>query len=386
MSWLETEPMNEKVKFISAYLNNQSDTFISICARFNISCKTGYKYLKRYQEYGIDGLKELSRAPHHNAKRSPPFVEKSILDIKNRHPSWGSKKILNWLTQEKCKHRWPAKSTIDEILKRHGLVTPAKRKRRVAPYTQPFILCDSPNDSWSMDYKGQFMLGNKELCYPLTVTDNYSRYLLAVKGSKQISGKTTKQVLTELFHEYGLPRSIRSDNGSPFAGNGLAGLSSLAVWLIKLSIVPERIRAGHPEENGRHERMHLTLKKETANPPKWNQCQQQKCFDAFQTIFNEERPHEGIDFNRPAWLYSASKKSFPKKIPSIEYDSNFTNIRRIRTNGTMKWRCKEVFITETLVGESIAMMPHSDSEWILYFSFLPLGIFNEKTLKIRKMW
>lgn len=385
MSWLETDPMNEKIKFISAYLNNEADTFITICNRFNISCKTGYKYLKRYEQYGIDGLKELSRAPHHNAQRTSAFIENAILEVKNRYPSWGSKKILNWLMQEKSNSKWPAKSTIDELLKRHDLVTPAKRKRRVVPYTQPFILCEKPNDSWSIDYKGQFQLGNKELCYPLTVTDNFSRYLLAVKGSKQISGKTTKQVLSELFYEFGLPKSIRSDNGSPFAANGLAGLSSLAVWLIKLCIVPERIRSGHPEENGRHERMHLTLKRETANPPKWNQSQQQKSFNSFKTIYNEQRPHEGIEFNRPAWLYSASEKVFPKQIPSVEYGSSFTNARRIRTNGTMKWKCKEIFISETLRGESIAMMPHSDCEWILYFSFLPLGIFNEKTLKINKI-
>ena len=385
MPWKETEPMNEKIKFISAYLKRDGSTFQELCEQFQISCKTGYKYINRYKEEGVEGLKERSRAPHILANKMPSHVEKSILDLKIKHPTWGSKKLRNWLLQERSDSQWPAKSTIDDLLKRYGLVVPAKRKRRVPPYTRPLGDCNKANDSWSIDYKGQFLLGNKELCYPLTVTDNFSRYVLAIKGSNRISGQETKIVLTSLFLEYGLPWVMRSDNGSPFAGNALGGLSALAVWLIKLDIIPERIRKGHPEENGRHERMHLTLKKETASPPKFDQRQQQQVFDTFKLEFNEERPHEGIQFNRPARLYTPSARQLPSKLPQIEYDDSFEKTRRIRTNGTMKWNGKEIFISETLTGETIGMKPHSEYEWLIHFSFLPIGIFNEKTLKVNKL-
>ena len=224
MPWIETEPMNEKVKFISAYLNKEEATFLELCERFNISSKTGYKYINRYKTEGIDGLKERSKAPYVQANRMASHIEQSILDVKSHHPSWGSKKIKNWLQQERCDILWPAKITIDDLLKRHGLVTRAKRKRSVAPYTQPFVLCGQSNDSWSIDYKGQFLLGDKQLCYPLTVTDNFSRYLLAVEGSERISGAEVKQTLTNLFVKYGLPSAIRSDNGPPFASHAVAGL------------------------------------------------------------------------------------------------------------------------------------------------------------------
>lgn len=385
MPWIETEPMNEKVKFISAYLNKEAATFLELCERFNISSKTGYKYINRYKEEGIDGLKERSKAPRVQANRMARHIEQSILDVKSHYPNWGSKKINNWLQQERSDVLWPAKSTIDDLLKRHGLVTQTKRKRSVTPYTQPFVLCGQSNDSWSIDYKGQFLLGDKQLCYPLTVTDNFSRYLLAVEGSKQISGAEVKKTLTYLFVEYGLPLAIRSDNGVPFASHAVAGLSELSVWLIKLGVVPERIRKGHPEENGRHERMHLTLKKETASPPQYNQVQQQQRFNAFRTEFNEQRPHEALNFNRPAWLYTHSTREFPSKIPDVQYGNDFDITRKIRTNGTMKWRGKELFVSETLIGETIGMKVHSETEWLLHFSFLPLALFDEKTLKVNKL-
>ena len=386
MPWLETEPMNEKMRFISAFLETKNEvTFKELCQHFKISCKTGYKYINRFKSEGIDGLKERSRAPHCNAKKMPAYIEEQILELKYKYPYWGSKKISNWLAQERSEFQWPAKSTIDDLFKRHNLVIPSKRKRRVAPYKEPFISVAQPNDSWSIDYKGQFRLGNKQLCYPLTITDNFSRFLLATEGSDRISGTNVKRALIRLFLEFGLPLGILSDNGPPFAGIGLGGLSTLSVWLIKLGIVPERIRPGHPEENGRHERMHLTLKKETASPPKWDQKEQQLVFDSFKKMFNEERPHEGIEFKRPAWLYSESPRSFPSILPRVEYDSSFDTTRRIRTNGTMKWRGKEIFLSDTLIGETIAMKPHAENEWTVFFSFLPIGIFNEKLLKVTKI-
>jgi putative transposase len=384
MPWNETAPMNEKIKFISAYLGKE-ECFRELCNRFKISCKTGYKYLKRYKEEGIDGLKERSRVPHRLANQLSRDIEDSILEIKAHYPSWGSKKIRHKLLEE-CHDICPARSTIDELLKRHHLVRPAKRKRRVIPYKTPLILCTKPNDVWSIDYKGQFQLGNQKLCYPLTITDNFSRYLFAVDGANRISGEQSKEVLKDLFIKFGLPLTMRSDNGSPFAGNGLGGLSTLAVWLIKLGIIPERIRKGHPEENGRHERMHLTLKQETTSPVGYDLEQQQLAFDRFQKIYNEERPHEGIAFQRPCQLYTPSERIFPKKLNTIEYDTNvMLKTRRIRSNGTMKWAGKELFISETLIGETIGMKPYSEDEWLIHFSLLPIGLFNEKTLQVSKI-
>lgn len=382
MPWIETEPMREKVNFIFAYLNNMEDSFQSLCTRFNISRKTGYKYINRYKEEGIDGLKDHSRTPHTLINRLSLEVEERILDVKSCYPTWGSKKILHWLEQEHGECVWPARSTIDEILKRHHLVKPRKRRRRVIPYKNPLALCTQPNDVWSVDYKGQFKLGNQQLCYPLTVTDNFSRYLFAVDGAYDISGRQTKKVLTHLFKEFGLPLAIRSDNGSPFASTGLGGLSKISVWLIKLGITPERIRKGHPQENGRHERMHLTLKQETTLPPQWDLKEQQQCFNQFQIIFNEQRPHEALQFKRPVQLYHASQRTMPTPLKQVEYDSSFLNTRRIRTNGTMKWKGEEIFIAETLIGETIGLKPYSEEQWIIHFSHLPLAIFNEKTLKI----
>ena len=385
MPWLETEPMLERVKFISAYHNNEEASFQELCERFHISRKTGYKYLHRFEENGVDGLKDLSRARIHQENRVSLLVEDNILEVKARYPHWGAKKIKNWLMQEKGDVIWPARSTIDELLKRHGLVKKAKRNRRVTSYQQPLALCNEPNDSWSIDYKGQFQLGNEELCYPFTVTDNFSRYLLAVEGFPRIATKNVKDTLTQLFLDCGLPQAIRSDNGSPFASTAIGGLSDLSVWLIKLGIIPERITKGRPQENGRHERMHLTLKKETASPPMKNPKTQQRRFDEFRREFNEDRPHEGIEFNRPAWLYKPSERTFPSKIAAVEYGDQFEKTRKVRTNGTIKWEGKCIYISETLKGEPIAMKPHSEDEWVLYFSFMPLAIFNERTLKVSKL-
>ena len=385
MPWMETEPMNEKVKFIAAYLDNSEETFVALCTRFNISCKTGYKYVNRYKNEGIKGLDERPRIPHTQPNRMSLDIENSIREVKRHYPTWGAKKIHHWLTQEYASCVWPAKSTIGDFLKRHKLVRPAKRKRRVMPYQEPLRLCTQPNDNWSIDYKGQFRLGNQAMCYPLTVTDNFSRFVFAIDGEYGISGAHAKRVLMRLFAEFGLPSVIRSDNGSPFASHGLSGLSSLAVWLIKLGILPERIRKGHPEENGRHERMHATLKRETASPPQWDLAKQQRCFDHFKRVFNQERPHEGIGFNRPQWLYTPSERRLPKKLEQVEYDRRFLDTRRIRTNGTMKWAGKEIFVSETLVGETIGMKPQNEHEWLIYFSFFPLAIFNEKTLQVTRL-
>lgn len=383
MSWKETCPMKERAKFIFAY-ETDLFTFSDVCKNFNVSRKTGYKWLNRYNEQGILGLENKSSAPHNHPNQTNYEIEEAILDVKRAYKHWGPKKIVTWLTQEHSHISWPPASTAGDILKRHGLVGKRKKRVRIPLYTQPFELCTAPNDVWSIDYKGDFKLGNGQRCYPLTLTDNYSRYLLGCDAFAKISGLDVKNTMIRLFKEYGLPKAIKSDNGSPFSSKALAGLSQLSVWWIKLGIIPERIRPGHPEENGRHERMHLTMKTQVARPPQATMVLQQKALDDFQIEFNNERPHEGIANSRPAWLYTNSSRCYPEKLNQVEYDTNVTT-RQIRTNGTMKWRGKEIFISETLCGERIGLTPISDIEWMIQFSKFNLGIFNEKTLAINNI-
>lgn len=385
MPWYETEPMNEKIKFISLYLDKNYNSFQELCESFNISRKTGYKLVNRYNLSGLDGLKALSRAPKSHGMRIPSDIEQSILDVKQKYPRWGAKKVLNLLLQDFPDTHWPSRSTIEEVFKRHNLVRPAKRSRKTPVYNEPFTSCNQANDSWSIDYKGQFRMGNQQYCYPLTITDNFSRYILAIDGAPNISTERTRYVLESLFYEYGLPTSIRSDNGPPFASTALAGLSKLSVWLIKNGITPERIKPGCPYQNGRHERMHLELKEETTKPPKYNLSKQQTAFNEFKKMFNEQRPHEGIEFERPCKRYRASDKTYYGQPKEIEYDNSFIHKRKIRTNGTMKWSGKEVFVSEALHSETIAMKPHNEDEWLIYFSFMPIGIFNEKLQKVCKI-
>jgi transposase InsO family protein len=381
MSWSETCPMKERIKFIMAYESNILP-FSDLCKDFQISRKTGYKWIKRYIAEGFIGLENQSRAPLSHPNQLSEEVESLILQAKKARSHWGPKKIIDWLTQEHSHIEWPARSTASDLLKRHGLVQPRKKRIRTPAYTQPFELCTAPNDVWSIDYKGNFILGDGQSCYPLTLTDNYSRFLLACDAFPSISGQDVRKTLIRLFREYGLPKAIKSDNGSPFATRSLAGLSRLSVWWIKLGIIPERIKPGAPQENGRHERMHLTMKQEVAMPPKETMVLQQRALDAFQNEFNHDRPHEGIESQRPAWIYAQSPRVYPEKLKQIEYDSNITT-RKIRTNGTMKWDGKEIFISETLIGERIGLTPITDEDWKIQFSHITIGLFNEKVLKVK---
>jgi len=381
MSWSETCPMKERIKFILAYESNLL-SFSDLCNEFHVSRKTGYKWINRYNADGFSGLENHSRARLHHPNELSADIKSLILDAKKVHAKWGPRKLIQWLTQEHPHIEWPASSTAGELLKRHGLVEKSRKRIRTPIYTQPFELCCAPNDVWSIDYKGNFILGNGQSCYPLTLTDNYSRYLLACDAFNSISGLDVKKTLIRLFREHGLPKAIKSDNGSPFATRSLAGLSRLAVWWIKLGIIPERIKPGCPQQNGRHERMHLTMKQEVAMPPKENMLLQQEALDAFQKEFNYQRPHEGIDNNRPGWLFTQSPRAYPEELKPIEYDSNLIT-RKIRTNGTMKWGGKEIFVSETLIGERIGLVQISDIEWKIQFSHLSIGLFNEKLLKVK---
>jgi len=273
--------------------------------------------------------------------------------------------------------QWPAVSTVGEILKRQGLVRARRFRRHTPRYTEPFLECDRPNSVWSADFKGKFQTGDSRMCYPFTLTDNYSRYLLACRGLRRPTGKATRPWLEWAFREYGMPQSIKTDNGTPFASVALGGLSQLAVWLIKLGIRPERIEAGHPEQNGRHERMHRTLKAETTKPPQKDLPKQQRAFDRFIQEYNHCRPHEALQQKTPASVYESSPISYPAKLPEVEYDSSFI-VRQVRHNGEIKWKNKLIYVSQALAGEPVGLLLVGDDIWRVNFSFHPLGILSER--------
>ncbi|MBW1854160.1 MAG: transposase [Deltaproteobacteria bacterium] len=380
MPWKESCVMDQKIRLIGDWLSEEY-TVTELSAIYQVSRNTVYKWVERYQERGLDGLNDLSSAPinHPNETRSE-IIEK-IIQMKLANQKRGPKKIIAKLQGYWPDETWPAISTTGEILKRQGLVKPRKRKRRVQPYSEPFIGCDEPNKVWSADYKGQFKTGDGKLCYPLTITDNYSRYLLQCRGLSHPSHEQTQPWFEWTFREYGLPEAIKTDNGTPFASVGLGGLSRLSVWLIKLGIRPERIEPGHPEQNGRHERMHLTLKEATMDPPKRNMAKQQEAFEEFNYDLNYERPHEAIGQKVPGSIYYPSDRAYPKRIPEIEYDGDVI-VKKVRHSGELYWKGKFIHVSQALAREPISLKQIDEHLWEISFSFYSLGILNEQKGKV----
>ncbi len=380
MPWKETCPMDQKIQLLSDWLKDEY-TITELSQNYNVSRKTIYQWIERYQAFGVQGLQAQSRAPFNHPNATEPAIVNKLIQTKLQHKTWGPKKIIARLEKIYPDCSWPAPSTTGSILKREGLVNPRHLKRHTPPYTRPFQLCNKPNDVWSIDYKGQFRMGDRRLCYPLTLSDNFSRYLLGCQGLLRPNYANTKPWLERAFRQYGLPLAIRNDNGAPFASVGLGGISSLAVWLIKLWIRPERINPGHPEQNGRHERMHRTLKAETATPPKANMKEQQKAFDSFRNEYNSQRPHEALGQEVPTSIYYPSRRILPNKLPEVEYASCFT-VRQVRHNGCIKWKGDFVYVSEALAGEPIGLRQISEAEWEVRFSFHPLGILDEHIVKV----
>ena len=372
--------MDQKMQMIGDYLDKEF-TITQLSGMYEVSRKSIYKWISRYNAEGPDGLKEYSRAPKSHPNATPPEVAKEIVATKLRHHNWGPKKVVSWLEQYHPGEQWPAVSTAGEILRREGLVRPRRKKRITPPYAEPFKECNRPNAVWSADYKGHFRTGDGKLCYPLTVTDNFSRYILLCRGLRHPTHEETKPRFERVFIKYGLPDAIRTDNGAPFASIGLGGLSRLSIWFIKLGIRPERIELGHPEQNGRHERMHRSLKEATANPPKMDIKKQQKAFDEFVTEFDIERPHEAIDMKTPASIYYPSLRPYPARVPKVVYANDVT-VRQVRQNGDIKWKGKLVYVSEALAGEPVALKQKEKHLWEIRFSVYPLGILNELTGKI----
>jgi len=380
MPWKETCVMDQKIQFINDWLEDIY-TMTALCEDYGISRKTGYKWINRYETVGIDGLKAQSRRPHHHPDRIDDVRRALLIETKLAHQAWGPKKVVDCVKRQHPQQAWPADSTVGEILKRVGLVKPRKRRRRMAADNQPFKTCDRPNAVWSADFKGDFALGNRQRCYPLTLSDNDSRYLLQCRGLTRTREQDVHPWFEWSFREYGLPDAMRIDNGPPFASLALGGISQLSKWWIKLGIKPERIKPGNPQQNGRHERMHRSLKAEAITPPRYSLTAQQRTFDGFVKAFNEERSHEALQRKTPGQVYTHSHRAYPEKLRPVEYDEAHT-VRQVRHNGEIKWQGQYLYVSQILAKEPIGLRQLNESQWQLYFSFYLLGTYDERTAKI----
>ncbi len=384
MPWEQTSAMDQRVQFIADWLSGDY-LKIELCAAYGISRPTADKWIQRYQQGGVKALEELSRAAHCHPNATPEEVCKMIIETKLRRQSWGPKKVLEYLRQRNPQLHWPVDSTAGEILKRAGLVKRRMPRRRVSPYSEPFSECQGPNQIWSADFKGDFVLGNGRRCYPLTLSDNFSRYLLVCRALEHPSVQEVRPWFEWAFREYGLPEAIRSDNGAPFASLALGGVSQLSKWWIELGIKPERIEPGKPSQNGRHERMHRTLKHDV--PSQATHQRQQHHFDRFQEQYNWERPHEALGRKTPGTVYRASPRRYPGKIPPIKYGPEMI-VRRVRQNGEIKWHGDLIYVSQVLAQEPLGLKQIGAGHWEVRYSFHLLGILDEqlKTILPAKGW
>lgn len=369
MPWKSKTPMDLRIEFMNRVM--KGETVAQLCREYGISRKTGDKFKQRFKRLGEAGLLDQSRAPKVIPHRTPPELVKLIIEERKRHPARGPKKLKNMLeTRLNCE--LPAASTIGDILERAGLV--AKRGRRRAVPPQPTALREAlaPNDVWCIDYKGQFRLGDRSLCYPLTLTDQRSRFILGCDGMAAISDEEARESCEEIFRRYGLPKAMRSDNGVPFASSGLANLTRLSAYWLQLGIELERIRPAHPEENGQHERMHRTLKFETTRPPRTNLLQQQECFDEFVEEFNNDRPHEALGMKRPAQIYKPSPRKLPTVLPQLAYPQHDDTLT-VDKAGYIGFRRGRSYLSTALAYQAVGLREELDGRWLVTFAKLDLG-------------
>jgi len=372
LPWKETCAMKERLKMVSLYETGRY-TVTELARDFKVSRKTAHKWLGRFADEGISGLNERSRAPHRRPRATPDEVVLAVVRAKQAHPTWGPAKLCPRPEEgPQIAQEWPAVSTRGRILGLYGLVTRRKRRRRASPWFQPFIGADRPNNVWCADFKGWIRTGDGTRCDPLTVSDACTRMLLGCEILPKPDYAHVQPVFERIFREYGLPLAIRTDNGPPFASVGAGGLSPLSVWWVKLGIMPERIQPGHPEQNGRHERLHRTLKQEVMSPPaETPQAQQEEC-DTFISVYNTMRPHEALGQVPPASLYALSPRPYPDCLGDMEYHP-LTQVRRVRSNGQIRWHGELVFVSEALVGELVGITEDKDG-WLVSFGAIPLGL------------
>lgn len=364
--------MEEKLRFVYDY-EREEGTMWDLCMRYGISRETGYVWLRRYREQGARGLVELDRAARHHPNQTPPEVERAVVELRGAHMRWGPRKLKRILERDQPGRAWPAASTIGEMVRRAGLVVPQKKRRRTEPYTGPLAHAVESNRVWCADFKGWFKSGDGRRVDPLTVTDAHSRYLLRCQAVEKTDTERVRAVFEAAFREYGLPEAIRTDNGAPFASIAIGGLSRLAVWWTRLNIAHERIQAGHPEQNGRHERMHRTLKQDVRVAGNWRA--QQRELDCFRQDFNHVRPHEALQMQTPAAVYVPSPRSYPERLPELQYPDGM-ELRTVTDHGYFSWKRKHIFLTEVLWGEPIGLLPLGNNLFHIYFANRPLAGFD----------
>jgi putative transposase len=344
-----------------------------LCREYGIARKTGDKFKARFERLGLSGLEDRSRAPHVIPHKTPPELAEVIIAERRAHPTWGPRKLKEVL-ERRLGHPFPSHGAIGRVLKQAGLVPSRNRRIRHSPRPTNLRETTRPNEVWCIDYKGQFRLGDRTYCYPLTITDHCSRFVLACEGMAAISDEAAREVCEEVFGEWGIPAVIRSDNGVPFASTGLAGLTRLSVYLLRLGIQLERIRPSHPEENGRHERMHRTLKAETTRPARANLLQQQERFDDWVHVFNHERPHEALAMKRPIDVHLRSKRSLPCELPELDYPTHDDVVRVTRSGQIYVPRVGTVALTTALAGQHVGIREEDDGRWLVTFASLDLGL------------
>ena len=372
--------MKERMRFI-ADAERGLYGMSELCERYGISRRTGYKWLDRYAALGPTGLVERSRAPPGCSHRIDAAMAGVIVEARRQHPSWGPRKLLAWLEQRRPEHDWPAASTVGDLLKARGLVQPRRRRRHWQHPGAPAVVAEAANDLWTTDFKGQFPTRDGRYCYPLTLVDHHSRYLLACVALSSVRTADTRAVFERVFCEVGLPAAMQSDNGTPFCSTGLHGLSALNVWWIRLGIRRVRIEPSHPEQNGAHERMHRTLKAETTRPPAATRQGQQQKFDAFRYTYNHERPHEALGQQPPARRWHPSRREYPRVLPKPEYPGHHL-VRLVGSAGTIGFRGHQVFLSRALTDEYVGLEETGDGVWSVHFCDVLLGKLSEQDFRI----
>ncbi len=371
MPWKETSTLEQRKEFITRWQRG-GDGLAELCRQYGVSRQTAYKWIHRFEEDGEAGLEERSRAPHQIAWSMPEEIAQRIVAVRVEHPRWGPRKILAYLQGKAPKTKWPAASSIGGLLHREGLVVARNKRLRVPRHAQPLAHADASNDVWCTDFKGWFVCGDGKRCDPLTTSDAYSRFLLRCQHVAKTDGPHVRSIFQAMFREYGMPEAIRSDNGPPFASKAPGGLSRLSMWWLQLGIRHERIEPGCPQQNGRHERMHQTLKQETASPPQPNLRRQQEAFRAFEREYNYERPHEALDNRTPGEVYAASHRPYPSRLPELEYPAG-AHLRWVSQQGSVKWKSRRTFISEVLGRQAVGLVEVENEIFELYYGPVFLG-------------
>jgi putative transposase len=376
MAWRRSDVLSERTRFIAAWLVGEAPV-TQLAVQFDVSRKTAYKWIERYRQEGPAGLHDKSRAPHSPAGCAPPALCMRVVQLRRAHPAWGPRKLKARLELDAPEEAWPAASTIGDILKREGLVSKRRLRHRVPPMSAPFADAQAPNDVWCIDFKGWWRTGDGKRIEPLTVSDAMSRFLIVCKPVDHPRFDVVWPLMARAFREYGLPGAIRSDNGPPFGSVAAGGLSRLAVNFVKMGIVPERIAPGKPQENGRHERLHLTLKREAATPPSRSARAQARRLECFRQSYNHERPHEALGQIPPGALYARSAREWDGKLHAPDYP-DATETRSVRTSGSIKWRGAEPFISEVLAGEQVGLYRVGEDEYDVRYGPILLGRIDPK--------